>query len=291
MLNTATIDESLARGIRRAYFRALDQGWNDSMTAMKRARQRNRFKVSQLDTDKQLRACVAELRRLTPALLPVAEIMLQAGSRSANVTLSLMPAPLPLNHTANSNAAVTALVLARPGGIMLRGTGVVVSGHAVDRVIQRTRLMELPISREDIAAINAEFTDALPLACIGAAALSRLSDSDGPEVAESLQVLLPASHGVFLANWSCDDSRLIIKTFISRTQLNDSQQMAAAEFSRLQQGVVESHVLDEIAPGWLNIDPAAVHATLIDAWRRYGWRFDVERLHPGLSDAAWAELH
>lgn len=48
-----------------------------------------------------------------------------------------------------------------------------------------------------------------------------------------------------------------------------------------------AHILDAIAPGWLKLAQHDINASLLEAWRHCGWRFDIERLHPGMSDAAW----
>lgn len=288
MLAPARIDQSLARSVRRAYFRSLLSEWDRTTAALKAASRRNTFRNRWITSDKQLNAQVRVMEKIISPRLPIAQVRLDARSRGASVVLALLPDPLPPSVTATSNASVEAMMLLRPDGLVWKPVNVVVSGHAVDRVIQRCRLMELPIGREDLAAVNAEFADALPLACVAASALRRLAASAGPEAAEALNVLLPAPHGVFLANWQDDAGRLLLKTFIGRDQLNDAERVALDDLRRLAAGSIESHVLDDILPGWLSLDPQALHAELLDAWRRFGWRFDVDRLHPGLSDLAWS---
>ena len=100
-------------------------------------------------------------------------------------------------------------------------------------------------------------------------------------------VLLPSANGVFLASWLVDSQQLLIKTFVDRSHLLPSQLQAVQEIARIGEGQVGAHILDAMAPGWLNLTRQDINQRLFDAWRHYGWRFDTERLHPGLSDPAW----
>ncbi len=288
MLAPARIDQSLARSVRRAYFRSLLCEWDRTTAALKEAGRRNTFRNRWIASDKQLNAQVKALEKIISPRLPIAQVRLDARSRGASVVLALMPDPLPPSVAATSNASVGAMMLLRPDGFVCKPVNVVISGHAVDRVIQRCRLMELPIGQEDLAAVNAEFADALPLACVAASALRRLCAHAGAATAEALNVLLPAPHGVFLAGWRASAAHLRVQTFVGRDQLNEAERVALDDLRRIAAGSIESHVLDDILPGWLSLDPQALHAQLIDAWRHFGWRFDIDRLHPGLSDLAWA---
>lgn len=288
MLAPARIDQSLARSVRRAYFRSLLSEWDRTTAALREAGRRNTFRNRWITSEKQLRAQARVLEKIVSPRLPIAQVRLDARSRGASVVLALLPDPLPASVTATSNASVEAMMLLRPDGFVCKPVNVVVSGHAVDRVIQRCRLMELPIGREDLAAVNAEFADALPLACVAASALRRLCATDGADAAEALNVLLPAPHGVFLASWQAAACRLLVRTFVGRDQLNDAERAALDDLRQIAAGSIESHVLDDILPGWLSLDPQALHTELLDAWRRFGWRFDVDRLHPGLSDLTWS---
>ena len=81
--------------------------------------------------------------------------------------------------------------------------------------------------------------------------------------------------------------QLLIKTFGDRSHLLPSQRQAVQEIARIGEGQVGAHILDAMAPGWLNLTRQDINQRLFDAWRHYGWRFDTERLHPGLSNPAW----
>ena len=280
-----SIDASLARFVRRAYFKRLTDEWGESGKLLKKAQQRNLNFGRRIKTDKALKDCTQNFERVLGAMLPISSIRLDANSRSAHVFLSLLPEPVPHAATVNSNATVRAIMLLRPSGLMDLTTGVVISGHAVGRVIQRCQLIELPISNTDMQAIHAEFADALPLACLACSVLEQRDAECGD--AESINVLLPSAHGVFLANWVAQTKQLLVKTFVDRRQLLESQLQAVQDIARIGDGQVAAHILDAIAPGWLKLAQHDINASLLEAWRHCGWRFDIERLHPGMSDAAW----
>lgn len=285
MYTQTAIDPSMARFVRRAYFKRLTREWGTSDQLLKKAQQRNLNFGSHIKTDKQLKECTLNFEKVLGAMLPVSTIRLNANSRSANVFLSLVPDPVPDSVTLSSNASVRAIMLLRPSGMLDRYTGVVISGHAVDRVIQRCRMINLPICNDDMQAIHAEFADALPLACLACSVLGQ-PDPASAQV-DLANVLLPSANGVFLASWLVDSQQLLIKTFVDRSHLLPSQLQAVQEIARIGEGQVGAHILDAMAPGWLNLTRQDINQRLFDAWQHYGWRFDTERLHPGLSDPAW----
>ena len=282
------IDLSLARFVRRAYFKHLHQEWATTNLRIKKGKLRNLNFGRRIDTEKQLRECAQNYERAMGSTLPISSIRLGANSRSANVILSLAPDPVPQAVNVSSNADVRVILLLRQAGVVTKSPGIVVSGHAVDRVIQRCKLIELPISRGDLEAINAEFADALPLACLACSVLS--DQADRVEAKALSNILLPSAHGVFLASWLPEERRLLVKTFVDRRQLVQPQIEAIREISAIGEGQINAHILDAMAPGWLQLARKDINRSLFDAWQHFGWRFDIERLHPGLSDDAW-QLH
>lgn len=285
MQTHTSIDSSLARSVRRAYFQHLTNAWRASDKLFKKGQQRNLNFGRHVKTDKQLKECTLNFGRVLGPMLPVSSIRLDANSRSAQVFLSLMPEPVPQSANVNSNATVRAIMLLRPSGLFDTQTGVVVSGHAVDRVIQRCRLVDLPIRSADIEAIHAEFADALPLACLACSILEQRQAQCRD--AESINVLLPSAHGVFLGSWLAKSQQLLIKTFVDQSHLVGPQLQAVRDIARIGDGQVAAHILDAMAPGWLSLRNCDVQSSLFEAWRQFGRRFDTERLHPGMSDQAW----
>jgi len=288
MQTHTAIDPSLARFVRRAYFKHLHQEWAKTDLRIKKGKLRNQNFGKRIDTEKQLRECAQNYEKAMGSTLPISSIRLDANSRSANVILCLSPDPVPQAVNVSSNAEVRVILLLRQTGVVTKRPGIVVSGHAVDRVIQRCKLIELPINRGDLEAINAEFADALPLACLACSVLSERKDAEG--MGAHINILLPSAHGVFLASWLPEERRLLVKTFVDGRQLVQPQIEAVREIAAIGEGQINAHILDAMAPGWLQLRRQDINRSLFDAWQHFGWRFDIERLHPGLSDDAW-QLH
>ncbi len=285
------IDASLARCIRRTYFRELDGQWKRLKQARTQAMGRNASITRPIDSDKQLRERLQQLEKMVGPLIPCASAYVDANSRGAAFIMGLRPTLIPALPVTECQANLVALTLLRPGRFMELGVRVKVSSHAVDRVVQRAKTVDLPVGRPDIQAINSEFADALPLACIATEILLEVERAQGGDSARDTQVLLPAPHGVFLAGWSCEEQALIIRTFIDGAKLTDSQKEAVREISRWADGELSTQVLDILTAGWMNVDITGLKERLLQTWRDYGWRFDEQRLHPGLSDRAWAVPH
>ena len=282
------IDASLARHIRRTYFRELDGQWKRLKQARTQAMGRNASIARRIDSDKQLRGRFDQLEKMVGSLIPCASAYVDANSRGAAFILGLRPNVIPALPAADCQANLVALALLRPGRFMEVGVRVKVSGHAVDRVVQRAKMVDLPVRRPDIQAINAEFADALPLACIATEALLEVQRTQGEHAAQDTQVLLPAPHGVFLASWSCEEQALIIRTFVDGEKLTEPQLEAVREISQWADGQLSTQVLNILTTGWMNVDVTGLKERLLRTWREYGWRFDEQRLHPGLSDRAWS---
>lgn len=286
-----SIDASLARGIRRTYFRELQTQWKRLDRARTFALGRNASIARRIDSDKQLRERLQQLERMVGPLIPCASAYVDANSRGAAFVLGLKPDPIPALPLAECQARLIALTLLRPGRFMELAVRVKVSGHAVDRVVQRARMVGLPVHDSDIQAINAEFADALPLACIATQVLLDLEHEQGQAVAQDLQVLLPAPHGVFLGSWSGEDRALIIRTFVDSNKLTEPQREAVRAIAGWADGELSAQVLNTLTAGWMNVDVSGLKERLLETWRDYGWRFDEQRLHPGLSDRAWSAPH
>lgn len=133
---TPRIDASLARAIRRAYFRELARQWERYVDTHRCAIVRNAGLNRMVKQEKQLRACIRQIEHMLGPLLPCASVYVDAHSRSAAVYLGLLPDPIPEQPKADSRARVMALMLMRPGKYNFRETVVQVSAHAVDRLIQ-----------------------------------------------------------------------------------------------------------------------------------------------------------
>ena len=293
-----SIDSSLARSIRRGYFRRLAREWAAYDQRRGRAAGRNVSLSAWMDTRRQFRERLGLLEKFAGPLLPACTLRIESGTRAAAVVWALKPEDVPTAVNVDSHACIRALVLLQPGRLLPLEVAVRIRAHAVDRVVQRAQLVDLPIRDMDMQAVNAEFADLMPLACVAARILTEkvngrnrgAEPSESAETARSLNVLLPAQHGVFLGGWCSDSQQLEIRTFVDHAKLNAAQQEAVREIQRITQDQVCTQALQALVPGWMgSADEGGLRDRLLQAWQHFGWRFEEDRLHPGLSDRAWRE--
>ena len=296
-----SIDSSLARSIRRGYFRRLAREWAAYDQRRGRAAGRNVSLSAWMDTRRQFRERLGLLEKFAGPLLPACTLRIESGTRAAAVVWALKPEDVPTAVNVDSHACIRALVLLQPGRLLPLEVAVRIRAHALDRVVQRAQLVDLPIRDMDMQAVNAEFADLMPLACVAARILTeRVNGRDvgaelagaagAAETARSLNVLLPAQHGVFLGGWCSDSQQLEIRTFVDHAKLNAAQQEAVREIQRIAQDQVCTQALQALVPGWMgSADEGGLRDRLLQAWQHFGWRFEEDRLHPGLSDRAWRE--
>ena len=282
-----SIDASLARGIRRSYFRRLQREWQAYQQRRGRAAGRNVTLSAPLDTRRQFRQRLALLEKFAGPLLPACTLRIESGTRAAAVVWALVPEAIPTPAHLDSNAGLRALVLLQPGRWVALDLAVCIRAHAVDRVVQRARVVDLPVRDVDMQAVNAEFSDLMPLACVAARALAEHAADVGHDTAAGVSVLLPTQHGIFLGGWGAQTRQLEIKTFVDHARLNAAQQEAVAEIDRMAQEQVCAEALDAFVPGWMAAGDRQLRARLMQAWQHYGWRFAEDGLHPGMSDRVW----
>ncbi len=282
------IDASLARGIRRGYFRRLRHEWEAYANRKRMAVARNLPVGSAIDSQRQLDQRITLFDRLLGPLLNVYSERVDANSRSGGLYLSIEPHDVPAKVQEDSHASVRVCMLLRPGKPLTMKVPLTLRAHAVDRVVQRSGLIDAPVCDPEIQAINAEFADMLPLASFASWMLLDMA-SMGDERVADLQVLMPAAHGIFLGDWDSEQSQLVIRTFVDFLKLNEAQREAVRELKSLHDGELGAQLLSEVSSGWLRLDQAPLRRRLEEAWRAYGYRFSEDRLHPGLSDRAWQE--
>lgn len=289
MIVQRAIDSSLARSIRRNYFRRLAREWGAYEQRRQRAARRNVRLSAESSTRRQFRDKVALLEKFVGPLLPACTLRIESGSRAAAVAWALVPEEVPTAIHVDSHASLRALVLLQPGSYCAMNVAVRIRAHAVDRVVQRAHVVDLPIADLDMQAINAEFSDLMPLACLAASILATHAADVGDPQAEALQVLLPTQHGVFLGCWCAASQQLEIRTFVDHARLNGAQTQAIREIHEIAQDHMCAQALSAMIPGWMGAGDEGVRRRLFQAWEHFGWRFDEDRLHPGLSDRAWRD--
>lgn len=280
--SSTTIDSGLARGIRRGYLRRLKAAWATLRARNRAALQRNRYLT--IDTPKAFRRSCRQYRDRLGPLLTITELSVEAGARLGWISLALKPqldvAPL----GAADNLTATSFVFIKPGGAYRRDVSMRFTGHAIDRVIQRSGLVALPLSDADIHAINAEFADALHFSSAAITTLMQLS----PEEAMAIPALLPSASGFFLGNFDPAGRELIIRTFVHQSRLWSSERQALSELRNISEAALALASLRALTDNWLPTGGEIVGERLSDAWRNFGWRLAEEEVPKGLSDRAWA---
>lgn len=284
------IDTSLAKSIRRGFFKRLGHEWEAYDQRRRRAAGRNVMLSSPIESRKQFRDRLALLEKFAGPLLPSCTLRIESGSRAAAVVWALRPEGDLSDARGAAHAGIRALVLLQPGRLVAMDVAVHIWAHAVDRVVQRAHVVDLPIRDVDMLAVNAEFSDLMPLACLAARVLTEHACDQGEATAEAVNVLLPTQHGVFLGRRSASTHTLEIRTFVDHAKLNEAQLEAVKEIHRLSQERVCTEALQALVPGWMGSAPEdGLRRQLFEAWQHYGWRFEEDRLHPGMSDQAWKE--
>lgn len=176
-------------------------------------------------------------------------------------------------------------MMLRKGHAPLEGTlRATFAAHAIDRVIQRARLVDLPPKFGDFEAINAEFADAVHFVAPALHVLARLNSAD----IAHLHLLLPAAHGFFLGCFDQDSGDVVIKTYVDQGKMRDYEREALRELQRIPTEVLALCSMGQLAPGWIATEIEAVGAKLHRVWRDYGWRLAEHEFPKGMSDRAWA---
>lgn len=283
------IDNSLARSIGRSFLKTIGAEWENYQDRETKAKARNNNPKRRIENIRQLKERQVLLEKLLGSLLPVSTVHINANSKAASLTMGVRTlAPLaqqPSLHVLK----VHLWLLFMPGKLSEYEIPVCVSAHAIERVIQRNGLVNLPIRKVDIEAVMSEFSDVLPLATLSVKVLSELARRSGEDMAKELTLLLPSANGLFLASW-CDELKsILIKTFVDARKFNEAQAQAVKEIRRIADFEMAPALIDVVAPGWLYQGVKPIHDQILQAWQHFAWRFDLDRLHPGMSDLAWKQ--
>lgn len=275
------IDSGLARGIRHGYMRQVRDAWIRFGQCWKSARLRNRRPV--VDTPKSFRRACDTARAWLGPLLNVTEMQVSAGSKSAWLASSMVP------HFDENALGVGDMLqgqvvgFLRPGGAYFHSYPVHVTGHALDRVIQRAGLVTTPLAVADIHAINAEFADLLHFAVPAVCALGRMEADE----AEELSILLPSHHGFFLGEFEPNAKRLVVRTFVDESKLWTAEREALRELNAVDESELAVLAFAWAVPSWMGGIDSPILSRLPAVWKQLGWRLREEERPAGLSDRAW----
>jgi hypothetical protein len=282
----ALIDASLARGIRRAYLDTLDRawlGWRQAHAACVA-----RTPVFGMPNAKAFaKRCIHEERTLR-RFLPVDELKLATGRKRLWACLSLVrerhESAAGRHRIASAGfGRVAARVVSFPGGAQLARFPVRFTGHVIDRVIQRTRVVKLPVQRTDIDAIHASFSGALLWSIAAIAVLDRLHD----DPAQPLCIPLPVERGIFLA---APDAigELVVKTYVQREDLWDEERYALSKFEHLGDTRASLFAAEVLCPALFGHGaPLEWAEAMLQAWKELHWLIRAKRDRPGSLATAW----
>jgi len=274
---------SLARGIRRAYFEVLDANWADFGRRMKAFRQRTGG--IDISSPKAFRREVERFRtKLMPQFLSSTDIGVASGRKRAWMMFTLSH----LQDSAHDigRAGITCTLVGYPHVVNFSTLPIEFTGHAIDRLIQRAHVVDLPLSQGDLNAIHAGFSSAMIWATAAAKAMQVMSEEEQART----DVIIPADHGIFLGRFDPQVSRLLLTTFIDSAKLWDEEIFALGQLNRLGEERLALSALDLVANGWMAHDDTQVSERLIGIWKTFGWVIREREERPGKMDAAWAAI-
>jgi hypothetical protein len=276
------IDPSLARGIRSSYFGSLSEAWNTYLANERADFRRQPCKT--FSSAKSFRKEISTIRRQRlPQFLPISEISIRSGKREAWMMLTLTSLCDSPNDELFHNAALFADLITFPADAKRSIIPVFFRRHAVERVIQRSGVVDLPLKKTDIEAIHAEFSTAL----VWAMAASMVF-SNGSELNENLStVVIPSDNGIFIGEFLANSKQLILKTYVEKSMLRDEQRYALNGLYALDHSLLALAAIEGFVPGWSGDQGEQIKQELLDVWRRFGWLLKERNRQPDELELAW----
>lgn len=272
------ICNSLAKGIRRAYLEALERNW--AIFKKREASEVLRNPYLTLHTHKAFTREISRFcQRRMPRFLSIAQLRAKSGHKDAWCALTLN------KEGSFGGTSVIANVMTYPRFRAWRtALSIEFTGHAIDRLIQRAHVVDLPITDEDLNAIHAGFSSSLIWAT---AALTVLQKIDQKE-ASGLDILIPGEQGIFLGNYEIKNSRLVLKTFIENTDLWEEEIYALQRLSAFTDDHLAMTTFDLLTGGWVSASNSHMQNNLVEIWKAFGWIIRERQERPSKLDEAWA---
>jgi len=274
------IDPSLAKGIRRAYLESLDFSWKKFVQLKKRESMRQPY--LKIPTKKSFDKKVIRLRQLVEQSgLIHCEFTVKQGKNFlwACLFLKREKSDNESDHsgmTHSGHARVEALTLLYPAHIRQDPMNIRVSAHAIDRVIQRMGLVDLPIKSEDTRAVNTEIAQALIWA---AASFFILGKIDIKEI-DRFTLILPSQHGFFLAQFNINPLELTIITYVNRDETWPEQKEAFSVLDTVPEEGLALLSADVLARHHIKVEHTDFDDSIFRCWRDYGWRIQEKLDRP-----------
>ncbi len=259
------IDPSLARGIRRAYLESLDENW---AILLKRLRdRRTRIGVIHFKTPKAFHREIEYYRaRMMPRFLLATDITIETKKRKAWILFSLTRERESLTEA--GRAKVCCVYFGYPQFVDMQFLPIEFSGHAIDRMIQRAGILELPLKKKDLSLIHAGFSGVLIWAVSALEALSAME----PLERASLNIVVPSDLGIFLGNYDDAASKLIITTFVDSSRLWDEEVYALNQLNKVDEDQLALPILNFLVKDWIANTQNTARLELVKIWKMFGWQ-------------------
>lgn len=290
---TSSIDSSLAKGIRRAYLQEIEKSFEKLIKIRKQKTQRN--PNINISSKKSLNKEIDKLRmQLKHAGITHTEFLVNLSSRVLWASLFISR-----ENFQNSNsrkglnprgyARVNVLAASYPADEWLSKLNIKITGHAIDRVIQRIKILNLPIKQDDVQAISTELSQSLAWAASTFFVLSKLDIND----AKNLKFIYPTQHGFFLAGFYYQKERpeLIITTYINRNNTWDEQVEALATLDGVSDAAIAFFAAHIISPSIIQASHDINAERIFECWRNFGWRLQEKSYRPGKIDTKLKNLY
>jgi len=283
------IDPSLARGIRRAYLESLDATWDKFEKIQKRDKLRRPY--LQVESQKGFDKEVERLRKnIESAKLMPSDITIRLKNRAlwASLFLTREFGKSPdeaLDHgmTPTGYARVQVCALTYPANEWIAPMSVRITAHAIDRVIQRTGIVDLPLRIGDIRAINVELSQSLIWAAAAFFILGKIKIEEGPE----LTLIFPSANGFFIGKFDVNPVELSLVTFVDRDREWQEQRELFKVLDSIKDTELGLFAADVIARHHIDVEHGEIDASIYRCWRDYGWRIREKIDRPGHLDQYW----
>jgi len=272
------IDDSLARGMAHAFLDHVAE--SDRIWATRRQQYRARAQLPCPDNLKNFHTTVQHMRKWTPERYRICEWSAQSGKKAVWCDARLTRQ----GHEHRDSLSIQLHEVTSTGEAGTMGVRITVTLHALQRMIQRSRLIRPPFDARALDPLYAEF-NSLPLWLMPALYAAR---SLAPHEPARHSLLIPAAHGVFLA---CDggDDGIVIKTYMGECHEMWSELTRALKalrcFDEQALGVFHGAVCHS-EWGW-EIDQTLVDE-LCRVWREWVWLNREREDRPKRDDRAWA---
>jgi len=277
----SSIGTSQAKGIRRAFLESLD----NSIEKFNKLRKKDFLRQPNLHISKKtFDRNVDKFRSFVEdSGLIQCELTLKQGNNYLWACLFLKREKIDQEidaqgMTPTGFARINALTLLHPAAIRMLPMNIRISAHAIDRVIQRLGLVDLPIKKEDIQAINVEISQSLIWAVASFFIFGKFN-SNNKDI-EKFTLLFPSQHGFFIGKFSSDPIDLNIITYVNKDSSWPEQNEAFRILNAIPDDRLAFLAADVLARNHIRAEHSDFDDLIFKCWRDYGWRIKEKSDRP-----------